>query len=91
MKLLRTTTCLVAAVFLAGCSVLPKFAYRTVVEPCPSAPPATSCPDWPVETPTTLAQTLYGLGKGWAAWDACKASTEAWERAWEVCAKEAGR
>jgi len=86
-----TLALVVPIVLLAGCSFVPKFAYRTVVEPCPAARPATSCPDWPVETPRTLAQTLYGLGQGWAAWDACKAATDAWERAWKICAEEAGQ
>ena len=64
MASFRTAFSLALIVLLTGCSVVPKFAYRTVVEPCPSAPPVTSCPEWPVETPKTLAQTLYGLGQG---------------------------
>ena len=84
MKFLFVILGLVA---LTGCTSTTSVAWRTMIEPCPVAPPAASCPAWPVESPQTLADAIASLGVAWSAWDACHASVDAWERAWNACAQ----
>ena len=80
-----------AGVLLCGCASR-GIAYRTTVEVCPAAPPVAVCPDWPrVGPPETLREGLVALGQGWAAWDACRAASGAWERSWRSCAEEGAR
>ena len=81
-----TITLAVLLIAAAGCASTPEIMYRTVMQPCPVAPPAARCPDWPVSTPKSLSDALAGLGAAWSAWDACRASAAAWERAWGACA-----
>ncbi len=79
----RSLLCLLIPVLAAGCAA-ERVVTRTVVEPCPPAPPEVSCPAFP-QRGKTLRSLLLAWEDARLAHAACSAAVDAWSQARTAC------